>query len=424
MTANLLHISPNHLAGNGLMLFVLGTMLERLIGHRQFLIVLLATGVASEAASTAYALSFGGNIFSVGASGALFGILGVLAVVTWRFRRDLPGGYRLSARVWIFLVGINMLLLPLLQAQVDKAAHAGGLVAGLVMGALLVWGCRDLRDVRARHVAASRAALAGLALLWGAGVGAAALHARNGQARAADRYALAQDMLGADRFPPGVQNLIAWEIAIDAAAPRSALSDARLLAYRGTEEAERLTTLPGNAVTRRANAATLSAVTDTQAALDDRLGYPVAAAETEADILGREPYMLAHMMLFLEHAGLGELNANATWPRLWLDRGVMHLNVPVPPAQGGELYALLHRDGALLGMVLLRVPAGFSGAQMLPLPVRQNAPTEAPPAAMWIDGRTQVNVARYDPTGCHCAGESWLGSLYTAYDPRISPLPP
>ncbi len=421
VTGSLLHSSPQHVIGNVFMLVLLGTMLERLIGLTQFTLVLLASAVASQIASAAAGLDHGNHVYALGASGAVFGLLGALCVVTWRYRADLPGGYRLSVRIWVVLIGVNMVLLPLFQARVDKAGHLGGFLAGAVIGGLLIRGRGSLKMVAAPH-AASRAALAAMGLAWAAGLYAAAAHARDTHAKAADRYALAHAMLRTDRFTPDLDNFVAWPIATDPAAPLSALSDARLLAHRGVAQARQ----QREAQTGRAAslaASQLAAITDTEASLDYRLGYPAVAAGLETGIANPNAAMLRHLALFLDRIPAQHAPADdAAMPSLALDHGTVRLSVPKPAADDGEIYALLHRGQTLLGIMLVQLPSGFEGEQVLPLPVRRAAPSTDPPPAFWTDGRTRVSVARYDPAGCDCS-EPIMGPYYTEYTAQLSELP-
>ncbi len=419
VTGNLLHASPRHVIGNCAMLVLLGTMLERLVGPVQFLVVLLATAIISQMASAAWALDHGTHLYAVGASGAIFGVLGALGVLTWRFRGDLPGGYRLPLRVWIVLVGLNMLLLPLFQPQVDKAAHLGGLLAGLWIGLLLVLGRADLRHVTRPRMAV-RAALALLLGFWAAGIGASILHAHSEEARRTDRYRLASFMLAKGRFAPPVDNLVAWSIATDAKAPNAALADARLLVHQGIAQAEQ-TGAPANAAARRAAAFQLFAVTDTEAALDYRLGYAAKAVELEAGIDNRSDTLMRHMALFLDRA-TRDSGPPTDMPAVSLDHNTIHLDVPYRASQGGEIYALLYRGPTLRGVMLLRLAPGFQGEQILPLPVKKGAPAGAPPDPLWTDGGTRIAVARYDLSGCHC-GAPFMGPWFTAFDISSSDLP-
>lgn len=83
ITSVLVHGSFFHLAANMFSLFFLGNFLEKLIGSKRFFWVYLISGIFGGIFYVASAYLFGNpNISAVGASGAIFGLLGVLAVLT------------------------------------------------------------------------------------------------------------------------------------------------------------------------------------------------------------------------------------------------------------------------------------------------------------------------------------------------------
>ncbi len=134
VSANFLHGNWPHVIVNGVALFFLGTVLERLLGSRRLLFIFLVSALGGALASMLAAQ----GALSVGASTALFGLLGALGVVHLKFHRQLPVPYRQSVRWWVIILGLNTLL-PLLIAMIDVAAHAGGFLAGaLATWALLV----------------------------------------------------------------------------------------------------------------------------------------------------------------------------------------------------------------------------------------------------------------------------------------------
>ncbi len=126
LTATLLHGSIVHLAMNGFSLWNLGGQLERGIGWQELLFAFVITGLSGSAMG-----AFFGNPFvvSIGASGAIFGLLGFLVSVG---TRDLAGLQRqLSKNGTMVAVA---LLLPMLIPNVDHWAHIGGVASGLVLG--------------------------------------------------------------------------------------------------------------------------------------------------------------------------------------------------------------------------------------------------------------------------------------------------
>lgn len=122
--ANLLHISLNMLN-----LFILGIFIERLFGHLRFLLIYLVTGVISVIAS----FYFAPQEISVGASGAIFGLVGAYSIFVLVHRRAFGRG-GIPALAWlVFIIGIN-LALGLFISNVDNYAHVAGLLSGCILG--------------------------------------------------------------------------------------------------------------------------------------------------------------------------------------------------------------------------------------------------------------------------------------------------
>ena len=122
--ANLLHVGLNMLN-----FVVLGVFLERLVGHARFLLIYLITGIISIIAS----FYFAPQEISVGASGAIFGLVGAYSIFVLVHRQAFPRN-GIPALAWLVLViGIN-LGLGLLVPNVDNYAHVGGLVSGCLLG--------------------------------------------------------------------------------------------------------------------------------------------------------------------------------------------------------------------------------------------------------------------------------------------------
>ncbi len=128
LTATLLHGSVVHLAMNGFSLWNLGSQLELGIGWQELLFAFLITGLSGSGMG-----AFFGNplAISIGASGAIFGLLGFLVSVG---TRDLRGLQRQISKNGS-MVAIA-LFLPMLIPNVDHWAHIGGVASGLVLGFL------------------------------------------------------------------------------------------------------------------------------------------------------------------------------------------------------------------------------------------------------------------------------------------------
>ena len=129
LTAVFLHIGFVHIAFNSLGLFVVGTAFERTSGSLRMAAVYIGSGLAGSALS--YLAS--PAVRSAGASGAIFGVLGALAVYLFVNRQEFGRLGQREITTVLFLAAMN-LLNGLTTPGVDNWAHAGGLVAGAVLG--------------------------------------------------------------------------------------------------------------------------------------------------------------------------------------------------------------------------------------------------------------------------------------------------
>jgi rhomboid protease GluP len=132
ITSGFLHIGIVHLLLNMWCLWYLGRLLERLLGPLTTVIVYVVTGVGASLLS----LSWNPMSVSAGASGAIFGIAGVLIPVLYYGKLNLPPEN--VRRVLGYVVRFSLLnLLYGLRGHINNMAHLGGLVAGLAVGLFL-----------------------------------------------------------------------------------------------------------------------------------------------------------------------------------------------------------------------------------------------------------------------------------------------
>jgi rhomboid protease GluP len=141
MSATVLHAGIIHLAFNMWALWDVGRVAERFYGTLQFLMIYLLSGLFGSLAS----LFFAGKVaVSVGASGAIFGVIGALLAALAGQRGRLPRGLAASLlRSLLMFVAVS-LVLGFTLGVVDNAAHLGGLLAGFLMASVLAarfdWG--------------------------------------------------------------------------------------------------------------------------------------------------------------------------------------------------------------------------------------------------------------------------------------------
>ena len=127
-----LHASLLHLALNAMALHYLGRLIENLLGARAFLIVFLASGLMGSLCSYGFS-----EEPSVGASGAIFGLLGAAASYGLVNRNRIPKRLKrflvFSPLLWIVLNLVVSIMIP----RIDMAAHSGGLILGFALGPML-----------------------------------------------------------------------------------------------------------------------------------------------------------------------------------------------------------------------------------------------------------------------------------------------
>jgi membrane associated rhomboid family serine protease len=136
VTPMFIHIGLPHLLVNMYSLYAIGPQVERLYGTARFLILYLVSGFVGVLASYLFPLTANG--VSAGASGALFGLLGVLFVFGWRYRAELPGVFRqaFNPRGLVPVLLLN-LFITFAIPFIDKGAHLGGLAAGAMLAAVI-----------------------------------------------------------------------------------------------------------------------------------------------------------------------------------------------------------------------------------------------------------------------------------------------
>lgn len=132
-TSMFLHFGISHLMNNMLVLFVLGSRLERAVGKLRFLAVYLLGGTAANIISMFLELKTGEYSVSAGASGAVFAVMGAMIYIVLRNRGRLED---LTVRQILIMAAFS-LYFGFTSTGVDNAAHVGGLLAGLILAALL-----------------------------------------------------------------------------------------------------------------------------------------------------------------------------------------------------------------------------------------------------------------------------------------------
>ncbi len=127
ITAVFLPGSLMHIVFNMWVIMDVGPMVEELYGSGRYLFVYAATGAAG------YFLSSLMGRFSVGASGALLGLIGVMLAVTTRRGGAAMEMLRGQLIRWLIYIGV----MGLLMSGIDNWAHFGGLASGFLLGRVM-----------------------------------------------------------------------------------------------------------------------------------------------------------------------------------------------------------------------------------------------------------------------------------------------
>jgi len=146
ISSQFIHLDLRHLLFNMYILYSIGGSLISFIDKKRFLTVYLTTGIIAAVVS----LIFGNYIVSVGASGAIFGIIGYYLSLLIQFRekkifgdnKDLLSDEIKSISIFII---IN-LVIGFMSTIVDNGAHIGGLISGYLIG--LTYEYKDASSTR------------------------------------------------------------------------------------------------------------------------------------------------------------------------------------------------------------------------------------------------------------------------------------
>ena len=150
VTPMFVHVNLLHLGVNMYSLWMIGPYVEKLYGSAKFVVFWVLTGVAGVVGSyltvrpNLPANALGRFLFknhdvaSAGASGALFGLVGVLFVFGIKFRRELPEGFKRAFGTGMLpIITLNLFIGYLGRGFIDNAAHVGGLLSGAALAVLV-----------------------------------------------------------------------------------------------------------------------------------------------------------------------------------------------------------------------------------------------------------------------------------------------
>ncbi len=128
------HVQLCHLIANLLSLVYLGSLVEKYLTKTEYLFIYLGTGIISEIATTiAYSL-FRPEAVGIGASGAIYGLMGFIITTIVDDKKD---RLKILIVVIVSAIGINLFI-----PNVGNVAHFAGLISGLVFGFIFMKYCK------------------------------------------------------------------------------------------------------------------------------------------------------------------------------------------------------------------------------------------------------------------------------------------
>ena len=141
VTSMFLHSDINHLFSNMIVLYYVGEIVEKKVGHIPYVIIYFLSGIAGDIFSMGYELLSGDYYSSVGASGAVFGVEGALLLLMILHRGKME---HMTVSRLVFAIAFS-LYCGFTGSYVNNAAHIGGVLMGFVAAAVIVMLCPGVR---------------------------------------------------------------------------------------------------------------------------------------------------------------------------------------------------------------------------------------------------------------------------------------
>lgn len=128
ITCIFLHANIIHIASNMYSLYCVGYLVEKVYGRSKYIFIYLLSGIISSYVSFLFS-----SAISIGASGAIFGVLGAVLVFSIKFKD------RIGKELFINIIAIIVLniFIGMSMTNIDNFAHIGGLVSGIIISAII-----------------------------------------------------------------------------------------------------------------------------------------------------------------------------------------------------------------------------------------------------------------------------------------------
>lgn len=133
VTSNFLHNGFDHLFNNMIVFVLIGSRLEPIFGRARYVALYMGAGLCGSIVSAVYYMNMGEMVASVGASGAIFGLIGAMLWILVKnrgYQKEFYGG-------GVALMIAGSLYHGFSTIGVDNAAHIGGCIGGFLLAILL-----------------------------------------------------------------------------------------------------------------------------------------------------------------------------------------------------------------------------------------------------------------------------------------------
>lgn len=144
LSSMFLHGSTEHLFSNMIILLFMGAMLEKELGHIRFGILYFLSGIGGNLVSLYGKIRNAETAVSIGASGAVFGLDGVLLSMVL-FWGNKPADMTPTRVCFVIFLSLYS---GLTGEHIDNAAHIGGLITGFVVGCIVCAVHRAVQEIR------------------------------------------------------------------------------------------------------------------------------------------------------------------------------------------------------------------------------------------------------------------------------------
>ena len=132
VTAMFLHSSTQHLFSNMIMLLFMGAIIEKETGHFKFALLYFLSGIGGNVLSLLIRVLEGNPFYSLGASGAVFGLDGALLAMILFWNRKVLS----VTPVKVLIIICLSIYSGFTGGNIDNAAHIGGLITGFATGGI------------------------------------------------------------------------------------------------------------------------------------------------------------------------------------------------------------------------------------------------------------------------------------------------